>query len=70
MRIFVAGADAVRKRRSPVAGRGAGVWSFTEITDAAAAAIAALTAGSPGVYNVVDDDPAPVPVRLPARVRS
>lgn len=57
--------DAVRKRRLPLVGSGAGVWSFTEITDAAAAAIAALTAGSPGVYNVVDDDPAPVAVWLP-----
>lgn len=57
--------DAIRKRRFPVIGSGAGVWSFTEITDAAAAAIAALQAGSPGVYNVVDDDPSPVAVWLP-----
>jgi nucleoside-diphosphate-sugar epimerase len=57
--------DAVRKRRFPVVGSGAGVWSFTEITDAASAAIAALSTGSPGVYNVVDDDPAPVAVWLP-----
>ena len=57
--------DAVRRRRFPIVGSGAGVWSFTEITDAAAAAIAALHAGNPGVYNVVDDDPAPVAVWLP-----
>jgi len=57
--------DMVRKHRFPVVGSGAGVWSFTEITDAAAAAVAALTQGAPGVYNVVDDDPAPVSAWLP-----
>lgn len=57
--------DMVRKHRFPVVGSGAGVWSFTEITDAAAAAVAALTHGAPGVYNVVDDDPAPVSAWLP-----
>jgi nucleoside-diphosphate-sugar epimerase len=57
--------DMVRKHRFPVVGSGAGVWSFTEITDAAAAAAAALTQGAPGVYNVVDDDPAPVSAWLP-----
>jgi nucleoside-diphosphate-sugar epimerase len=61
--------DAVRKRRLPVIGSGAGVWSFTDITDAAAAAIAALNAGNPGVYNVVDDDPAPVADWLPYLAR-
>jgi nucleoside-diphosphate-sugar epimerase len=57
--------DVVRKHRMPLVGSGAGVWSFTEITDAAAAAIAAISAGEPGVYNVVDDDPAPVSEWLP-----
>ncbi|HEX6526654.1 MAG TPA: NAD-dependent epimerase/dehydratase family protein [Streptosporangiaceae bacterium] len=56
---------AVRKRRIPIVGSGAGVWSFIEITDAAAAAAAAVTEGSPGLYNIVDDDPAPVSVWLP-----
>ena len=48
----------------PVGG-GAGVWSFIEITDAAAATLAAVGRGEPGVYNVVDDDPAPVAEWLP-----
>jgi 2-alkyl-3-oxoalkanoate reductase len=52
--------EAVRKRRMPVIGGGTGIWSFTEITDAAAATVAAVTKGAPGLYNVVDDEPAPV----------
>ncbi len=57
--------EAVRKRQVPVIGGGAGIWSFIEITDAAAAALAAVDHGAPGVYNVVDDDPAPVAEWLP-----
>jgi len=57
--------DLVRKRRVPVIGGGTGVWSFIEITDAAAATLAAVDCGVPGVYNVVDDDPAPVAEWLP-----
>jgi nucleoside-diphosphate-sugar epimerase len=57
--------DAVRKRQVPVIGGGTGVWSFIEITDAAAATIAAVGQGAPGVYNVVDSDPAPVAEWLP-----
>jgi 2-alkyl-3-oxoalkanoate reductase len=56
----------VRKRRLPIVGDGAGVWSFVHMDDAAAAAIAAIEHGSPGVYNVVDDQPAPVAEWLPA----
>ena len=55
----------VRKRQLPVIGGGAGVWSFVEITDAAAATVAAIDHGAPGVYNIVDDDPAPVAEWLP-----
>jgi nucleoside-diphosphate-sugar epimerase len=55
----------VRKRQVPVIGGGAGVWSFVEITDAAAATVAAVDRGAPGVYNIVDDDPAPVAEWLP-----
>jgi nucleoside-diphosphate-sugar epimerase len=40
-------------------------WSFTHITDAAAATLAALERGAPGVYNVADDEPAPVREWLP-----
>ncbi|HSR26287.1 MAG TPA: NAD(P)-dependent oxidoreductase, partial [Candidatus Eisenbacteria bacterium] len=57
--------EVVRKRQVPVIGGGTGVWSFIEITDAAAATIAAVEGGEPGVYNVVDDDPAPVAKWLP-----
>ena len=57
--------EAVRKRRVPVIGGGTGVWSFIEITDAAAATVAAVGRGAPGIYNVVDDDPAPVAQWLP-----
>jgi nucleoside-diphosphate-sugar epimerase len=57
--------DMVRKRRVPVIGGGTGVWSFIEITDAAAATLAAVDHGAPGVYNIVDDDPAPVAEWLP-----
>ena len=57
--------EVVRKRQVPVIGGGAGVWSFIEITDAAAATVAAVEAGAPGIYNIVDDDPAPVAEWLP-----
>ena len=57
--------DAVRKRQMPVIGGGTGIWSFIEITDAAAATLAAVDQGEPGVYNVVDSDPAPVAEWLP-----
>jgi nucleoside-diphosphate-sugar epimerase len=58
--------EAIRKRRFPLIGDGAGVWSFIHIEDAAAATAAAVEHGAPGVYNVVDDEPAPVSVWLPA----
>ena len=57
--------EAVRKRQVPVIGGGTGVWSFIEITDAATATVAAVGHGAPGIYNVVDDDPAPVAEWLP-----
>ena len=56
---------AVRRRQVPVIGGGTGVWSFAEITDAAAATAAAVSRGTPGIYNIVDDDPAPVAEWLP-----
>ena len=57
--------DAVRKRQVPVIGGGSGIWSFIEITDAAAATLAAVEGGTPGIYNIVDDDPAPVAEWVP-----
>ena len=61
--------DLLRKRMLPVIGGGTGIWSFIEITDAAAATIAAVDRGAPGVYNVVDSDPAPVTDWLPYLAR-
>ena len=57
--------DLVRKRQLPVIGGGSGIWSFIESSDAAAATVAAVGGGAPGVYNIVDDDPAPVADWLP-----
>jgi nucleoside-diphosphate-sugar epimerase len=59
-------ASPIRKRRFPLVGGGGGVWSFVHIEDAAAATAAAVDHGQPGIYNVVDDDPAPVRDWLPA----
>jgi|SRR5215469_16400510 len=56
----------VRKRRFPVVGNGTGVWSFVHIDDAAQATLMAIERGQPGLYNIVDDDPAPVSDWLPA----
>jgi nucleoside-diphosphate-sugar epimerase len=58
-------AAPIRKRRFPIVGDGGGVWSFVQIEDAAAATAAAVEHGQPGIYNVVDDDPAPVREWLP-----
>ena len=58
--------ELVRKRKFPLVGDGAGVWSFIHVADAAEATVAAIEHGSRGVYNVVDDDPARVAEWLPA----
>ncbi len=58
--------EMIRKRRFPLVGDGGGVWSFIHVADAAEATVAAVEHGSRGVYNVVDDDPAPVAEWLPA----
>jgi len=55
----------IRKRRVPIIGDGSGIWSFLHVYDAATATVAALTQGEPGVYNVVDDEPASVAEWLP-----
>jgi nucleoside-diphosphate-sugar epimerase len=59
-------ASDVRKRRFPVIGSGAGLFSFVHVDDAASATVAAVERGAPGVYNVVDDEPAPMRDWLPA----
>lgn len=57
--------EAVRKRQFPLVGEGGGAWSFIHVHDAATATLAAIEHGRPGIYNVVDDDPAPVREWLP-----
>jgi nucleoside-diphosphate-sugar epimerase len=57
--------EMLRKRRFPIIGDGGGIWSLVHIQDAASATAAAVERGEPGVYNVVDDEPAPVSVILP-----
>ena len=54
------------KRRNPVVGAGTGTFSFIHIADAADAFVAAVDRGGPGLYNVVDDEPAPLHEWLPA----
>ena len=58
-------AEQVRKRRFPQVGSGSGVFSFIHVDDAADATVASIERGSPGIYNVVDDDPAPISDWLP-----
>jgi 2-alkyl-3-oxoalkanoate reductase len=57
--------ELVRRRRLPIVGDGGGVWSFIHLDDAAAATVAALERGAPGIYNIVDDEPAAVREWLP-----
>jgi nucleoside-diphosphate-sugar epimerase len=60
-------AQLVQRRRLPVVGRDGATWSFIHVDDAARATLAALDADvKSGVYNVVDDDPAPVREWIPA----
>jgi len=56
--------EEVRKRRLPIVGEGTGVTSFLHVEDAASAAVAALEKGD-GIYNVTDDEPAPMSAWLP-----
>ena len=61
--------ELIRKRKFPVVANGGGVWSFIHVADAADATVAAIEQGKPGVYNIVDDDPAPVAEWLPELAR-
>ncbi|HEX2495250.1 MAG TPA: NAD(P)-dependent oxidoreductase [Gaiellaceae bacterium] len=56
--------ELVRARKLPIVGAGSGVWSWIHVDDAAAATVAALERGR-GIYNIVDDEPAPVSDWLP-----
>ena len=61
--------ELIRKRQFPLVGDGGGVWSFIHLGDAAEATVAAVEHGSRGIYNIVDDDPAPVAEWLPTLTR-
>jgi nucleoside-diphosphate-sugar epimerase len=63
-------ATEVERRRFPIVGRGTGTFSFLHTGDAAAATVAAVERGAPGVYNVVDDEPAPLREWLPVYARA
>jgi 2-alkyl-3-oxoalkanoate reductase len=62
--------EMVLARKLPVVGGGTGVWSFCHVDDAASGTAAAVMRGAPGVYNIVDDQPAPVSEWLPALARA
>jgi nucleoside-diphosphate-sugar epimerase len=57
--------EPVRKRQFPIVGDGGGIWSWIHLDDAAAATVLALEHDGPAIYNIVDDDPAPVREWLP-----
>jgi nucleoside-diphosphate-sugar epimerase len=57
--------QAVRARKFPIVGDGGGVWSFIHLDDAAAATVLALEHDGAGIYNIVDDEPAPIREWLP-----
>jgi nucleoside-diphosphate-sugar epimerase len=63
-------AASVRKRMLPIIGNGAGVWSFIHVDDAASATVAAIQPDARGIYNIADDEPAPVSVWLPDLARA
>jgi nucleoside-diphosphate-sugar epimerase len=58
-------AAPIRKRRFPIVGDGGGIFSHVHVEDAAAATALAVERGQPGIYNIVDDEPAPVREWLP-----
>ena len=62
--------EAVLRRQFPIVGQGTGIWSFIHIDDAAGATAAAIEGGPGGIYNIVDDEPAPVSVWLPELARA
>jgi nucleoside-diphosphate-sugar epimerase len=62
--------EMIRKRKFPIGGKGTGVWSFIHVEDAASATVAAVEHGKRGIYNVVDDEPAPVSEWLPVLAKA
>jgi nucleoside-diphosphate-sugar epimerase len=61
--------ELARERKLPVIGDGGGVWSFVHVDDAADATVSAVERGGPGVYNIVDDDPARAAEWIPLLAR-
>jgi 2-alkyl-3-oxoalkanoate reductase len=61
--------EAVRARKFPIVGEGAGVRSFIHLDAAAAATVLALEHDGPAVYNIVDDQPSPTREWLPELAR-
>jgi nucleoside-diphosphate-sugar epimerase len=57
--------EPVRKRQYPIIGDGGGITSFIHLEDAAAATVLALEQDGPAIYNIVDDEPAPLREWLP-----
>ena len=57
--------ELMHKRQFPIVGDGGGLWSFIHVDDAVSATVAAIERGAPGIYNIVDDEPAPVAEWLP-----
>jgi nucleoside-diphosphate-sugar epimerase len=62
--------EMIRQRKFPLAGKGTGVWSFIHIEDAASATVEAVEHGTRGIYNVVDDEPAPISEWLPVLAKA
>jgi nucleoside-diphosphate-sugar epimerase len=60
----------VKRRTFPIIGGGGGVWSFIHLLDAARATLAAMSRCAPGIYNIVDDEPAKVATWLPALAKA
>ena len=63
-------AREVTRRRFPIVGDGGGMFSFVHLDDAASATVLALDRGAPGIYNVCDDEPAPLREWLPVFARA
>jgi nucleoside-diphosphate-sugar epimerase len=62
--------EPVRKRQYPIVGDGGGITSWIHLDDAAAATVLALDQDGPAIYNIVDDEPAPVREWLPVVVQA
>ena len=60
----------IKRRTFPIIGGGGGVWSFIHLLDAARATLAAISRGAPGIYNIVDDEPAKVMTWLPVLAKA